>query len=54
MVPITVGTEEEEDQMARSSAYREQLTEGGKEAKRSLMKRDPSGTSRQTHKERLL
>ena len=35
-----VGTEGEEDQMARSSAQREQLTEEGREAGRSLMKRE--------------
>ena len=35
-----IETEGEEDQMARSSAYREQLTEEGREAGRSLMKRE--------------
>ena len=57
-----VGTEGEEDQMARSSAYRKQLTEEGTKAERSLMNRekstgprtDPCGTSRRTRKERLL
>ena len=52
----TVGTEREEDQMARSSAKREQLTEEGREAGRSLMKRkkstgprtDPCGTLQRT------
>ena len=38
MASTAVGTEVEEDQMARSSAYREQLTEEGREAGRSLMK----------------
>ena len=53
---------EREDQMARSSAQREQLTEEGREAGRSLMNRekstgprtDPCGTPRRTRKERLL
>ena len=57
-----VGTEGEEDQMARSSAQREQLTEEDREAGGSLMKReksteprtDPCGTPRRTLKERLL
>ena len=57
-----VGTEDEEDQMARSSAQREQVTEEGREAGRSLMKRekstgprtDPCGTPRRTRKEWLL
>ena len=35
-----VGTEGEEDQMARSSAVREQLMEEGREAGRSLIKRE--------------
>ena len=59
---IAIEAESEEDQMARSSAYREQLTEEGREAGRSLMKRekstgtrtDPCGTPRRTRKERLL
>ena len=37
---IAVGIEGEVDQMARSSAYREQLTEEGRKAGRSLMKRE--------------
>ena len=53
-----VGTKGKEDQMARSSAQREQLTEG-REAGKSLMKRgkrtglrtDPCGTPRRTRKE---
>ena len=57
-----MGTEGEEDQMARSSAYREQLTEEGREAGRSLMKRekstvpktDPCGTRQRSRKERVL
>ena len=57
-----VGTEGEKDQMARSSAIREQLTEQGREAGRSLMNREKStgprtdlcGTPRRTRKERLL
>ena len=62
MASTAVGTEMEEDQMARSSALREQLTEEGREAGRSLMKRekstgpgtDPCGTPQRTQKERLL
>ena len=57
-----VGTEGEEDQVARSSAQREQLTDKGREARRSLMKRekstrprtDPYGTPRLAQKEQLL
>ena len=53
MASTAVGTEGEEDQMAKSSAKREQVTEEGREAGRSLMKRekstgprtDPCGTS---------
>ena len=51
-----LGTEGERDQMTRSSTQREQLTEEGREAERSLMKRekstgprmDPCGTPRRT------
>ena len=51
-----VGTEGEEDQMARSSAYREQLTEEGREAERLSKKSkksteprmDPCGTPERT------
>ena len=61
-VSTAVGTEGKEDQMARLSASREQLTEEGREARRSLLNRekstgprtDPCGTPRQTQKERLL
>ena len=61
VLSTAVGTEEEENQMPRSSAQREQLTEEGR-AGRLLMKRekstelrtDPSGTLRWTRKERLL
>ena len=56
-----VGTEAEEDQMAKSSAWREQLTEENREAGRSLMREkstgprtDPCGTPRRTRKERLM
>ena len=57
-----MGTEGEEDQVARSSAQKEQLTEEGREAVRSLMNRekstgprtDPFGTPRRTRKQRLL
>ena len=59
---IAVGTEGEEDQMARLSALREQLTEEGREAGRSLMKKkkstgprtDRCETPQRTRKERLL
>ena len=62
MASTAVGTEGEEDQMARWSAYREQLTEEGREAGRLLTKReksteprtDPCGTPRRTRKERLV
>ena len=55
-------TEGEEDQMARLSIYREQLTKEGTETGRLLMKKkkstgprtDPCGTPRQPRKERLL
>ena len=57
-----VETEGEEDQMARSSTYIEQLTEEGREAGKLLMKREKStgtrtdrcGTPRRTRKDRLL
>ena len=42
MAFTVVGTEGEKDQMARSSAQREQLTEEGREAGRSSMKREKS------------
>ena len=56
------GTEGEEDRRARSSVPREQLTEEGRDAGRSLMKReksteprtDPCGTPRRTRKQQLL
>ena len=56
------GTEEKEDKMARLLIERKQLTEEGREAGRSLMKREKStwlrtdscGTPRRTRKERLL
>ena len=61
MASIAVGTEREEDQMARSSAQKEQLTEEGREG-RSLMNKekstgpraDPCTTPRWTQKKRLL
>ena len=57
-----IGIKGEEDQMTRSSAKKEQLTEEGRETGRSLMKKekttgprtDPCGTPRRTRKERLL
>ena len=57
-----VGTEKQEDQMARSSTCREQLTDEGTEARRSLMNKeistrprmDPCRTPQRTQKERLL
>ena len=62
VVSTAVGTEGEEDQMARSSAKRKQLTEEGREARRSLMKiekstgprTNPCGTPRWTRKQRLV
>ena len=58
MASTAVGTEGEEDQMGKLSAYIEQLTEEGREAGRSLIKRekstwsraDPCKTSQQTRK----
>ena len=55
MTSTKVGTEGEEDHMARLSTKREQLMEEGREAGRSLIKRenstgprtDPCGTPRQ-------
>ena len=60
--PCVASTKGEEDQMARSSSQREQLTEEGREAGRSLMTKEKStgpgtnlcGTPRRTQKEQLL
>ena len=49
VVSTAVGTKGLDDQMARLSAYREQLTEEGREAGRLLMKREKSTGPRTEH-----
>ena len=62
MASTAVGTEGEEDQIARSSARKEQPKEEGREAGKSLMKKkkgtgprtDPCGIPQRIQNERIL